>query len=613
MNKKSVLITVVMVCVWSLMVVGSAEGATITVRADGSGDYPTIQAAIDDTNDGDEIICEDGVYTGEGNRDIDFRGKAITLKSKNGPENCIIDCNGTEIEPHRGFYFHTSETPNSVLDGFTITNGYAGSRGGGIYCYSGTTVSDGPTITNCIFSENSSGGTGGGIECRRSNMMISNCTFNNNSAGGSWGGGIYYSVGNPTLTNCTFRENSAVFGGAISYTGGSFPTVASPTLTNCTFIGNLAQSRGGAIFSYSGNPILTNCTFAENTAPSGNALAADTLGASKVVQILNCILWDGGNEINAGVTMVVAYSDVHGGWVGEGNINTDPFFVDPCNGDYHLLEGSACINAGDPNYIPEPNETDLDGNPRVLNGRIDMGAYEYQGLENTEPVGCIVGGDRAVEADSNCEGWVMLDGSCSSDADSTEGTNDDINDFDWYVVDACDPSFEDYLGSGEVIECNLPLGENIIVLEVTDTAGAFDSNEVTITVEDVTGPELSLTVEPNVLWPPNHKMVLITVEWEVSDNCDEWPEVRLVGITSSEDDDGKGDGATSDDIVIGEDGSIYLRAESVGYLEGRVYTITYEAVDDSGNATIGSAEVVVPDGYRWRHLEHKGEREEAEE
>ena len=122
-----------------------------------------------------------------------------------------------------------------------------------------------------------------------------------------------------------------------------------------------------------------------------------------------------------------------------------------------------------------------------------------------------------------------------------------------------------------------------------------------------------MAVEPNVLWPANHEMVLITVEWEVSDNCDDEPEVRLVSITSSEDDDGKGDGATSDDIVIGEDGSIYLRAESVGYLEGRVYTITYEAVDDSGNATIGSAEVVVPDGYRWRHLEHKKERKGAEE
>jgi hypothetical protein len=76
-----------------------------------------------------------------------------------------------------------------------------------------------------------------------------------------------------------------------------------------------------------------------------------------------------------------------------------------------------------------------------------------------------------------------------------------------------------------------------------------------------------------------------------------------VGVTSSEQDDGRGDGRTKNDIVIADDGSIYLRAERTGSSAGRVYTITYEAVDDSGNATVGSAEVLVPDGYRWRHRE----------
>ena len=223
---------------------------------------------------------------------------------------------------------------------------------------------------------------------------------------------------------------------------------------------------------------------------------------------------------------------------------------------------------------------------------------------NTSPIACVVGGDRVVEADSDCEARVVLDGSCSSDADSTAGTNDDINDFDWYeVIDACEPNSDIYLGSGEVIECNLGLGEHLIVLEVTDKAGAFDSNEVVITVEDVTPPEFSLFVEPSVLWPPNHRMVRIEVSWEVSDNCDEQVQVSLVGVTSSEKDDGRGDGRTKNDIIIGDDGSIYLRAERTGSSAGRVYTITYEAVDDSGNASVGSAEVLVPDGYRWRHRE----------
>jgi hypothetical protein len=162
----------------------------------------------------------------------------------------------------------------------------------------------------------------------------------------------------------------------------------------------------------------------------------------------------------------------------------------------------------------------------------DFRIYPYEPA-NAAPVACIVGGDRTIEAGIGCEARVTLDGSCSSDADSTPGTNDDINDFTWYLVDSCDPDYEDYLGSGEVIECNLPLGEHVIVLEVIDKGWVFDTNEVTITVEDTTPPEFTLAVTPEVLWPPNHKMVKITPSWQVSDNCDESPEVSLVGITVS--------------------------------------------------------------------------------
>lgn len=87
-------------------------------------EYPTIQAAIDDSNDGGTVLVAPGTYTGEGNRDIDFRGKSITVKSEDGPEVCIIDSQGTEDNPHRGFFFNRSEDANSILEGFTITNGY---------------------------------------------------------------------------------------------------------------------------------------------------------------------------------------------------------------------------------------------------------------------------------------------------------------------------------------------------------------------------------------------------------------------------------------------------------------------------------------------------------
>jgi len=298
---------------------------------------------------------------------------------------------------------------------------------------------------------------------------------------------------------------------------------------------------------------------------------------------------------------------------------------------------------------------------------------------NSPPVACIVGGDRVVAAGSECEARVVLDGSCSSDEDSTEGTNDDIEYFDWYeIIDPCDANSDILLGSGEIIECNLPLGEHNILLEVTDKAGAYDTNEVTIQVEDVTPPvitlngsaivilecgvdsyteegatatdncdedvavvidgdtvdtstcgtyvvtydatddsgnpaeqtartvivqdtlppEFSFSVEPNVLWPVNHKMVEIHPSWEGSDNCDEWPDVSLVSITTNEDAETKGSGHTIGDIWVDANDGIQLRAERGGKGTGRVYTITYQAIDDSNNVTIDSAAVTVPHDMR---------------
>ncbi|MBA7646107.1 hypothetical protein ES703_53868 [subsurface metagenome] len=92
----------------------TAEGRVIYVDDDGTAEFDNIQAAINDANDGDTVIIADGTYTGDGNRDIDFLGKAITLRSENGPENCIIDCNGSETGYHRGFYFHNGEDSNSA-------------------------------------------------------------------------------------------------------------------------------------------------------------------------------------------------------------------------------------------------------------------------------------------------------------------------------------------------------------------------------------------------------------------------------------------------------------------------------------------------------------------
>jgi hypothetical protein len=141
-------------------------------------------------------------------------------------------------------------------------------------------------------------------------------------------------------------------------------------------------------------------------------------------------------------------------------------------------------------------------------------------------------------------------------------------------------------------------GEYVITLVVNNGIEDSEPNEVVITVVDTTPPEFSLTVSPAVLWPPNHKMVEITPSWTVSDECDASPDVSLVGIVMSEGDDTIGVGHTSDDIQIGEDGSIYLRSERSGAGSDRIYTITYQAVDDSGNTTVRSATVSIPHDFK---------------
>ena len=102
-----------------LILVGSVQAGTIHVP----GDYPTIQAGIDAASDGDTVVVADGIYTGEGNANMDFGGKAITVRSENGPANCIIGCGCGEDT--RAFYFHNDEGPDSVVKGFTIRGGKA--------------------------------------------------------------------------------------------------------------------------------------------------------------------------------------------------------------------------------------------------------------------------------------------------------------------------------------------------------------------------------------------------------------------------------------------------------------------------------------------------------
>jgi len=368
---------------------------------------------------GDTVVILSGTYAGPGNRDLDFRGKAITVRSEdpNDPSLVIIDCDGTADDPHRGFNFHSYETPRSILDGLTITDGYH-DQGGGI------NFSDcaRPTVTNCIFRENRAS-LGGGAYAE-SGPTLSNCTFSNNSADG--GGGLYNNGDDadcaPVLSDCTFVGNAVTHnGGAIYNLGrGAKPVMTncqfignsvsdggggavrnnvsgSPTFVNCLFADNSAATFGGAIRNSNGGTTeLTNCTFGNNFAPNGKAFAAtpddSDLQSPCVLVVVNCIVRDGGDEIHNddGSVINATFSNLQQAgarvtFPGEGNINVDPHFADPDSGDYHLKSQagrwhsdtqswildettSPCIDAGDAAMALGPE-------PAPNGGVINMGAY----------------------------------------------------------------------------------------------------------------------------------------------------------------------------------------------------------------------------------------------
>ncbi len=226
--------------------------------ADGSAAHPfdSIQKAINSTRSTETIIVRSGTYTGEGNREIDFAGKSITIRSEEGADTCIIDCQGKG----RGFYFHSGEAAQSVLDGLTIANGNS-ERGGGIYC----TNASGPTIVNCTLRNNSAK-WGGAMRNNKSNPVIKNCLFRDNSAAES-GGGIQNYESNPAITDCTFTRNVSEFGGGLQN-----HTASNAVITNCQFVANEANAAGGAMENEYSNPEVTGCTFRQNSAKWGGGM-----------------------------------------------------------------------------------------------------------------------------------------------------------------------------------------------------------------------------------------------------------------------------------------------------------------------------------------------------
>ena len=377
-----------------------------------------------------------GPYSGSG-RGPHTGGGGGMYNSNSSP--VLTNCLFSENSAGDGGGICSVGDSNVTLTNCTFNGNSASVRGGGLSNLEDNNL----TLTNCRFINNTVTGWGGGIANDSSNMTLVNCIFSGNKAhdlpipgtsemtpghGGGMGTG-----GNPTLINCTFLDNWASQGGGISNGG-------DPNLTGCTFSGNLAQNGGGmsnygrspelsiAYCTFSGNSAelgggifysfnarmkMSNCTFADNLAPDGTSIAGEPTYPSLpgYIELTNCILWNGDNAIfdprPDSSTTVITYSDVQGGWPGEGNIDADPLFAEPgyyvdvndpnivieqndpnavwIGGDYHLKSQagrwdpasqswvqddvtSPCIDAGDPD-MPVGDE------PMPNGGRINMGAY----------------------------------------------------------------------------------------------------------------------------------------------------------------------------------------------------------------------------------------------
>lgn len=332
-----------------LSLVGSAGAATLTVYGSGGADYMRIQDAINHSSSGDTIFVYNGIYY----ENIILKD-GIRVHGENVGMTTIDGVKATSVVTAVGL---GSET---VLDGFTITNGTTDAYGGGIYMQRSSVVIENNII---IFNSADAGGAGIFIVDDSSPTINGNIiTYNGNSVAG---GGIYVHGSFPTITNNIISENSAVYGGGVG-----FAAFSGGKLANNVILNNTAPNRGGGIdvYNYSSPNIFNN-------------IIADNSGTGIHVSFESFPLIDFND----------AWSNIGGNYGGDAlpganDITEDPIFVNSTITNYHLQAISPCIDVGNNTGAPSK---DFDGNSRPIDGDgdgiaiVDMGVYEYIPVAST--------------------------------------------------------------------------------------------------------------------------------------------------------------------------------------------------------------------------------------
>lgn len=382
--------------------------------------YENLQFALDRALADDDIWIAEGTYhpSQNGNRGESFVLKAgvSLIGGFRGGETSKNDRNPaaypTTLSGNIGSAQLTTDNsyrvcvavdlnPPPLLEGLVICDAFneresIEGRGGGLYI-----VSTSLTISNCTIRDNYAGG-GAGLWNEAASSRITRCTFRCNENNGitNWGGE------SPTIVECLFDENRTSGRGAAynawtfyHYTqfigctfennrsgslGGVYYGVGHPTFEGCLFLRNKAGSAGGIAYLHEGLSTFTNCVGYDNYSDF-HAGGVQTHTDDSVLAVTNCIFWGNTskhttgerNQINPRGEGQLNYCCVEG-WTGEfggvGNFGDDPRFIDPERGNLRLREDSPCYDAGDDTAVTQ--KVDLDGHPRILGDRVDLGSYE---------------------------------------------------------------------------------------------------------------------------------------------------------------------------------------------------------------------------------------------